>query len=433
METNKNRWLIALSAVAIHLSIGSVYAYSVYQNPLNDTVGWAISDVSLAFTVAIFFLGMSAAFLGFFVEKYGPRISGFVAATLFGIGTLGAGWSIQLESLPMFIAFYGVIGGIGLGIGYITPVSTLVKWFPDRRGLATGMAVLGFGAGSLITSPVAEILMGAFSIPATFYILGVAYIIMMVAGASYLKRPPEGWKPAAMIEKEKQQKEDSANDTEEEKKEKKKEEPAGDLSQLKANEAIKTLRFYLLWLIMFINISAGIMLLAVASSMTQEITGSTAATAATVVGIMGLFNGLGRIIWASASDYLGRTNVFTIFFAVQVAAFFVLPLVTNVILFAILLCIIISCYGGGFACLPAYIGDLFGTKQLGAIHGYLLTAWAMAGIAGPTIVSTVVEATDSYAISFYIVNIMLIVALGCAILLRFNVKKVRRQSQTEAA
>lgn len=430
METNKNRWLIALSAVAIHLSIGSVYAYSVYQNPLNDTVGWAISDVSLAFTVAIFFLGMSAAFLGFFVEKYGPRISGFVAATLFGIGTLGAGWSIQLESLPMFIAFYGVIGGIGLGIGYITPVSTLVKWFPDRRGLATGMAVLGFGAGSLITSPVAEILMGAFSIPATFYILGVAYIIMMVAGASYLKRPPEGWKPAAMIEKEKQQKEENEDDTEEEKKEA---EPEGDLSQLKANEAIKTLRFYLLWMIMFINISAGIMLLAVASSMTQEITGSTAATAATVVGAMGLFNGLGRIIWASASDYLGRTNVFTIFFAIQVAAFFVLPLVTNVILFAILLCIIISCYGGGFACLPAYIGDLFGTKQLGAVHGYLLTAWAMAGIAGPTIVSTVVEATDSYAISFYIVNIMLIVALGCAILLRFNVKKVRRESQTEAA
>ncbi|WP_373894863.1 L-lactate MFS transporter [Virgibacillus natechei] len=417
MKANRNRWLIALSAIMIHLSIGSVYAYSVYQNPLNESVGWEISAVSLAFTVAIFFLGMSAAFLGKFVERNGPRRSAIISAILFGVGTLGAGFGVQLESLPVFIAFYGVIGGVGLGIGYISPVSTLVKWFPDRRGLATGMAVMGFGAGALITSPVAEWLMGMISIPSTFYVLGIGYIILMVSGASYLAPPPAGWKPAGMRERENKNKPTKVKGGE-------------DLAQLYAGESLKTLRFYLLWGIMFINTSAGIMLLSVASNMTQTITGAGSATAATVVGIMGFFNGFGRIGWASASDYIGRTNTYMIFFILQLGAFILLPLTTNVIFFSILLFIIMTCYGGGFACLPAYIGDLFGTKQLGAIHGYILTSWAMAGVAGPMLISVTFERTNNFTAAFVLFIFLLALALVISIVMRLNIKRVRKHQTT---
>ncbi|SDI71704.1 L-lactate MFS transporter [Natribacillus halophilus] len=419
MQAHRNRWLIAVSAIAIHLSIGSVYAYSVYQNPLNESLGWDIGLVTFAFTTAIFFLGMTAAFMGKFVERNGPSRSSLIAAILFGTGTLGAGLGVQLESFPMFVLFYGVIGGFGLGIGYISPVATLVRWFPDRRGLATGMAVLGFGAGSLITSPVAEWLMGMISIPATFYTLGVAYLILMIAGSSYISPPPKGWEPANMQKVREKRKE----------KEKKTKVKQGDLAQLEARESLKTFRFYLLWGMMFINISAGIMLLAVASNMTQAITGVGSATAATIVGVMGFFNGLGRIGWAGASDYIGRTNTYIIFFVLQLIAFILLPLTTNVVIFAILLYIIMTCYGGGFACLPAYIGDLFGTKQLGAIHGYTLTAWAMAGVFGPTAVSTIVELTDDFTAAFVLFIFLLALALLMAILMHFNIKKIRRQQE----
>lgn len=422
VEATKNRWLIALSAIAIHLSIGSIYAYSVFQNPLNESVGWEIGDVTLAFTIAIFFLGLAAAFLGTFVDEYGPRVAGLASAAVFGTGMLGAGFAVQVESLALFLGTYGVIGGIGLGIGYIAPISTLVEWFPDRRGLATGMAVMGFGAGALITSPVAEFLMGnVTSVAGTFYILGIGYIIFIGAGASYMKKPPEGWYPEDMEEA------DLPDDDHPEGGD------GGDLANMEATAALRTKRFYLLWLIIFINISAGIMLLAVAANMTETLTGTTAATAATVVGVMGVFNGLGRIGWASASDYTGRTNMYTAFFAIQIVAFFLLPLTTNVVLFAILLCVIISCYGGGFACLPAYIGDLFGTKELGTIHGYTLTAWSMAGVAGPSLVAYIVSATGSYTLSFYIVNVALIVGLVCTVVLRINIRNVQDSKQEGAA
>lgn len=410
MSKVKNRWLIALSAIAIHLSIGSVYAYSVYQNPLSDQLGWDTTDVSLAFTIAIFMLGTSAAFLGRLVEKYGPRRSALVAAAFFGIGTLGAGLSVSLASYPLFLFFYGFIGGIGLGIGYISPVSTLVKWFPDRRGLATGMAVLGFGAGSLITGPIAGWLLIETSIPNTFYILGFVYLILMVSGATYLEKPADGWMPKGMKSK-------GTSGTP----------VVEDLAQLTANEAVKTARFWMLWLMMFINISAGIMLLAVASPMAQEITGMSAITAASVVGLLGLFNGLGRIGWASLSDYIGRPNVYIAFFVIQVTAFFLLPNITSQVIFPILLYIIITCYGGGFASLPAFIGDLFGTKQLGAIHGYLLTSWSMAGVVGPMVVSYIYDTTQSYTTTFTIFNVLLVIALVTSLAMRLNIKKIREK------
>ncbi|MDF2035892.1 OFA family MFS transporter [Cytobacillus oceanisediminis] len=412
---NKNRWLIALSAVAIHLSIGSVYAYSVYQNPLKETLGWEKTDVSLAFTIAIFILGIAAAFFGRFVEKRGPRVSAMIAAVFFGIGIIGSGFAIQLENYILFLIFFGVIGGLGLGFGYIAPVSTLVKWFPDRRGLATGMAVMGFGAGALITSPIASRLMIATSIPTTFYVLGISYFILMILGSLYIAKPPEGWAPEGMEE-----------NTEER--------PVkADLAQLTANEAIKTKRFWLLWIMMFINISAGIMILSVAAPMAEEITGASAITAASIVGIMGLFNGGGRIGWASASDYLGRGNTYMTFFLIQVAAFFILPFITNSFIFSVFLYIIVSCYGGGFASLPAFIGDLFGTKQLGAIHGYLLTSWSIAGVVGPMLVSSIYENTQSYTITFYVFGTMLAIGFIVSLLMKRDIKKIRTAKKQKRA
>lgn len=408
----KNRWLIALSAIAIHLSIGSTYAYSVFKNPLSDLLGWNSKEVTLSFTIAIMFLGLSAATLGRFVEKWGPRKSATIAALLFSTGLIGSGLAIQAESLTLYYLTYGVIGGIGLGVGYISPVSTLVKWFPDRRGLATGMAVLGFGAGALIASPVAAKLIQSVGLSTTFFILGGSYLVLMLSGASYITRPPEGWMPKGVsISKSKKQKAKQP-----------------DLAQLTANEAVKTKRFWLLWIMMFINISSGIMLISVASPMAQEKVGMTVVAAASMVGIMGLFNGIGRIAWASFSDYIGRSNVYLIFFAIQFVLFLLLPITSNPILFQIFIFTILSIYGGGFSSLPAFIGDLFGTKQLGAIHGYLLTAWSCAGVFGPMLVATISDATQSYNSTFYIFAILLAIALGTSIMMKHNINSIRNSN-----
>jgi len=412
--TAKNRWLIAASAMLIHLSIGSVYAYSVYQQPLQASQGWSIGDVTLGFTVAIFTLGMATALLGRYVERYGPRLSGTAAAVTFAGGTILAGVAVQWGSYGGFVLTYGVVAGVGLGLGYISPISTLVKWFPDRRGLATGLAVMGFGAGALVTGPVANYLIDATSIPTTLYVLGVGYFVAMGAGAAYLEAPPEGWVPAG-IDPEAVVETDSHGVI-----------VASDLEQRTASEAIRTPQFYLVWLIVFINVSAGIMLLSVASNMTQAITGASAGVAAAVVGVLGLFNGAGRIGWSSLSDYLGRTTTYGVFFAIQIVAFLALPRLTTVPLFAGALFLVITCYGGGFACLPAYLADLFGTEELGAIHGYTLTAWSMAGVAGPTLVARIVELTGGYELAFYVVAGALCVGLACVGLLRWRMSVIRR-------
>lgn len=414
VEASKNRWLIAVSAMAIHLAIGSVYAYSVYQNPLQDTQGWTIADVTLGFTIAIFTLGMASASLGRYVERYGPRVAGLAASVLFGGGTVLAGLSVQFGSHLGFLLTYGVIAGLGLGVGYITPVSTLVSWFPDRRGLATGLAVLGFGSGALITGPVANYLVTTTSIPTTFFVLGVAYFLMMAAGASYLEKPPDGWMPAGMDPDQR----DAQGSTSIIVK--------ADLENLTASEAIRTPQFALVWIIIFINISAGIMLLSVASNMTQAITGATPAVAASVVGLLGVFNGAGRLVWSSLSDYVGRTRIYAVFFLVQMVAFTSLPRLTTLWVFAGTLFLIITCYGGGFACLPAYLADLFGTQELGAIHGYVLTAWSLAGVAGPTLVAQIVSLTGSYELAFYVISASLAVGLVCVGILHWRIDIVRR-------
>ncbi|MEJ9231837.1 OFA family MFS transporter [Peribacillus butanolivorans] len=409
MGKTKNRWLIAASAVGIHLSIGSVYAWSVFTKPLTSEFGWDLTDISLTFSIAILFLGLSAAFLGHFVEKYGPRKAGILSAVFFGLGISGAGVAINMESLPLLYIAYGVFGGIGLGVGYIAPVSTLVKWFPDRRGLATGLAIMGFGFAALINSPIIQSLIGSIGIANTFFTLGTAYFIIMIASSLYLEPPEKDWLPDGYKEKIKMGKV----------------KPLQDLSQLTANEAVKTKRFYYLWLMLFINITCGIAIISAASPLAQESIGLSAVAAAALVGVLGAFNGLGRIGWASVSDFIGRPNTYTVFFSIQVIAFPLLTFTDNPVVFQILLAIIYTCYGGGFASIPAYIGDLFGTKQLGAIHGYILTAWAAAGLVGPMFASWIRETTGSYSQSLIVFTGFFVVALIISILIRLDIKRLK--------
>jgi MFS transporter, OFA family, oxalate/formate antiporter len=413
MQT-KNRWLIALSAVGIHISIGSVYAWSVFTKPLQEQMGWGLKQISFTFSLAILFLGLSAAFLGHFVEKFGPRAAGTLSALFFGVGIAGAGLAIHLESLLLLYLCYGMIAGIGLGVGYITPVSTLIKWFPDRRGLATGLAIMGFGFASLVSSPIMNHLIETYGISNTFYILGSAYFMIIFCSAQYLAPPKEGWVPKGLEAAAKKSGTMNRNK---------------DLRQLTANEAVRTRQFWALWVMLFINVTCGIAILSVASPMAQELAGLSAAGAATMVGIMGLFNGSGRIAWATISDYIGRPNVYTLFFAFQIVAFFMLPNITVGLLFSIMVYMIMTCYGGGFASIPAYIGDLFGTKQLGAIHGYILTAWAAAGLVGPIFVSWVRETTGSYQGTLVIFSGIFVLALAVSLLIRLDIRKLRAKSE----
>lgn len=410
MKKTKNRWLIALSAVGIHISIGSVYAWSNFTTPLKDLFGWSDSEVAMTFSIAILFLGLSAAFLGHFVEKHGPRKAGLLAAVFFGVGVVGAGLAVTLGSKYLLYFFYGALGGIGLGVGYIAPVSTLVKWFPDRRGLATGLAIMGFGFAAAISSPVMNALIVAVGVANTFYILGIAYFAIMLLSSLYLEKPEEGWLPEGYKEK--------LNSG--------KTKPNMDLTQLMANEAVKTKRFWFLWLMLFINVTCGIAILAVAKPLAMESIGIDMTAAAALVGAIGVFNGLGRIGWASFSDIIGRPATYTTFFVLQMVIFFFLPDVSIKWLFVGMLIIVISCYGGGFSSIPAFIGDLFGTKQLGAIHGYILTAWAAAGLVGPLFAAWIKDTTGSYSGSLTFFSGLFVIAFVISLLIRLDIKKLKQ-------
>ena len=379
----RNRWLIALSAVGIHISIGSVYAWSVLTRPIMQQLGWSLSETTWAFSIAILFLGFSAGFLGKFVEKYGPKRSGLVSMCFFGAGMFGTALALHLGSLPLLYLFYGAIGGIGLGVGYITPVSTLVKYFPNHRGFATGLAIMGFGFAALIAGPVMQQLTARFGLTQNFLILGTVYMVLIGASSLYLKPPAKTTAQAAAASRR-----------------------TGKASDVKvlgatASEAMHTWQFGALWWIFFVNITCGIGLLAVASPMAQEVVGMDAAQAASMVGIIGVFNGGGRIVWSTISDFIGRGRVYMLFFLLEVLAFWQLGQTKEALVFELLVLLIISCYGGGFSCMPAYLSDIFGTRQLSAIHGRILTAWGLAGVAGPSIVSFFHAQTGGYTASLY--------------------------------
>ncbi|HMM19233.1 MAG TPA: OFA family MFS transporter [Selenomonadales bacterium] len=393
----KNRWLIAASAVGIHICIGSVYAWSVLTKPIMNELGLGLKETQWTFSLAILFLGLSAAFLGSHVEKYGPRKSGLFAAACFCTGMFGTGLAVFLKSLPLIYLFYGVIGGIGLGTGYITPVSTLVKWFPKKRGFATGIAIMGFGFASMIAGPLFQMLIEQYGLVASFEIMGLAYLMIMVPSALYLA-PPEDVQELVAA---------SGACC-----------PLTGATQLTSTQALKTWQFYTLWWMLFTNITCGIGLLSVASPMAQETVRMSPLAAAAMVGVIGLINGCGRLFWAAASDYLGRANTYIAFFVIQIFAFFLLAKTTESTLFQLLIYLIISCYGGGFATIPAFLSDLFGTRDLSAIHGKILTAWAAAGVAGPLLVAWVREATHSYNGTLIVFSGWFVLSLFVALVLR---------------
>lgn len=403
----KNKWLIALAAVGLHICIGSVYAWSVLTKPVMQALGISLQSTQWTFSLAIFFLGLSAAFLGKKVEKYGPRKAGLFATVFFCIGLFGSGIAISLKSLPLLYLFYGVIGGIGLGTGYITPVSTLVKWFPEKRGFATGIAIMGFGFASLIAAPIIQMLIEMYGLVASFEILGFVYLLVMIPSSLYLE-PPKDIHELIKL---------SGNTC-----------PITGVTQVTTTNAVKTWQFYALWWMLFTNITCGIGLLSVASPMAQEVAKMSPLAAATMVGLIGLLNGFGRLTWASVSDYIGRANTYIAFFVIQIFAFFLLSKTTDSVLFQLLVFIIISCYGGGFATIPAFLSDLFGTKELSAIHGRILTAWAMAGVVGPLLVSLVRETTNSYTSTLLVFSGCFILSLIVAIFLKY---KQQQQEETK--
>ena len=366
--TERNRWLIALSAIGIHLCIGSVYAWSVLVNPIQQAMGWSLSQITFTFSLAILFLGLSAGTLGKYAERLGPTKTGLLSTVFFISGLLGTALSFYIQSLALLYFSFGFIGGIGLGLGYITPVSTLVKYFPKNKGFATGLAIMGFGFASLIAAPLMQYLVSNYGLVNNFIILSGIYAIIMSFSAVYLY-PPKDYEIQ----------ETNNND-----------------KSYTPSEVYSTKQFKFLWIAFFINIACGIALLAVISPMAQELIKMDAMQAASFVGIIGVANGLGRILWASASDYLGRGKTYMIFFLAEILLFAILANTVNEVIFVASILLIVTIYGGGFSCMPAYLSDMFGNKNLSTIHGRILTAWGFAGIAGPILLSIARENLGSY-------------------------------------
>lgn len=398
----RNRWFIALAAIGLHISIGSVYAWSVLTRPIMADMGFTLSQTTWTFSLAILMLGLSAGFLGSFAEKIGPKKSGLLAMLFWVTGLLGTAYALSIHNLTLLYLFYGIIGGIGLGIGYITPVSTLVKYFPNRPGFATGLAIMGFGFASLIAGPLMQYFVAQVGLVDTFIILGVIYLVIMGASSLYLKAP--------------QPKHPTR--------------PTKDKSTMYvhnhgmlANDAMKTWQFSALWWVFFINITCGIGLLSLASPMAQETIGMTPTAAASLVGIIGIFNGGGRIAWSTISDYLGRAQTYILFFIIEIVAFYLLAQTNSALTFQILILLIITCYGGGFSCMPAYLADLYGIRQLSTIHGRILTAWGLAGITGPMLVSYFHETGYGYTTALKCFAVLFVINTIIATVLKLYGKR----------
>jgi MFS family permease len=455
-----NRWLVPPAALCIHLCIGMAYGFSVFWLPLSRAIGidrsvacpagmswsgelfasgcdWSVSMLSVTFTLFIVVLGLSAALWGGWLERVGPRKAGVVAALCWGGGFLLGALGIYIHQLWLIWLGTGILGGVGLGIGYISPVSTLIKWFPDRRGMATGMAIMGFGGGAMIGSPLADLLMRHFATPAsvgvwqTFLVMGVVYLVVMLIGAFGYRVPPPGWKPEGWTAPDASAK--SAMITH---------------GHVHLEQAWKTPQFWLIWAALCLNVSAGIGVLAMASPMLQEVFGGKligvdlgfgalspdqrkqiATIAAGFTGLLSLFNILGRFGWASLSDYIGRKNTYFVFFILGMILYASAPGLGHaghVALFVVAFCVILSMYGGGFSTVPAYLADMFGTEMVGAIHGRLLTAWSAAGVIGPVLINYFrdsqlaagVPRNTVYDTTMYVLTGLLALGFVCNLLVR---------------
>ncbi len=377
-----NRWTIAVAGVIIQIALGAVYAWSVFRIPLTKEYGWSISQVTLAFTIAILTLGFASFVGGLWMRHSGPRSVALAAGIFYGAGIFLA--SLSGGHLWWLYLTYGFIAGIGLGLGYIVPVATLVKWFPDRRGMITGIAVAGFGAGALITAPIASKLIVSVGVMKTFAILGIAYFLAVTIPAFWMQDPPENYRPAGWTPSAAQQRQRSTR-------------------TYTLAEAMRTWQWYGLWALLFLNTSAGISIISQAAPMAQEITGVSAAVAAGLVGIISIANGSGRFLWAWFSDLIGRRWVFLLMFVTQAILFFILPRIQSFSAFTIFCFVILLCYGGGFGTMPAFAADYFGAENVGSIYGLMLTAWGFAGVLGPTLIANIRQSTGHYSHALYVI------------------------------
>lgn len=420
-----NRWLIPPAALAVHLCIGEIYGFSVFNDPLTRVLGvthsisgrdWTIPEVGWTYSIALIMLGLSAATLGRWVERAGPRKTVFASAFCFCGGLWLSGLGVWLHNIWLLYLGYGVLGGIGLGLGYIAPVSTLVKWFPDRPGMATGLAIMGFGGGALIGAPLGVELMGQFrsatsvGVKEAFLVMGSLYFAFMMFGAFSFRVPAPGWLPEGYV-------------------------PASIPKKLVTHahvtveRAWKTPQFWFLWAVLCLNVTAGIGVLGQASLMCQDMFGVPAAVGGGFAGLLSIFNMAGRLCWSSLSDLTGRKVIYCVFFLLGAILYALVPVAQHyhsVTLFVCVTALIISMYGGGFATIPAYLRDLFGTMHLGAIHGRLITAWSMAAVLGPQLVNYVstyriehgVPRAEAYNMTMYLMAGLLLVGLVCNLLVR---------------
>ncbi len=376
-----NRWGIALAGVFMQIALGAVYAWSVFRIPLAKLFGWTIPQVTLTFTICILVLGFSAFFGGLWLNKKGPRIVALTGAVLYGSGVFLASFS---HSLTWLYLSYGVIGGIGLGFGYIVPVAVLLKWFPDKRGLITGVAVGGFGAGALVTAPVATRLIQHVGVLSTFAYLGIGYLIVTLAAGFFMQNPPAGWTPEDWSPTASEKSHRTAKD-------------------YTLGEAVRTWQYWALWLVLFLNTSAGISLISQESPMFQEIAKVTAVVAASMVGIVSIGNAVGRVFWAWVSDFISRKATFFVMFLVQVALFWFFPSFTTATALTIVAFIILMCYGGGFGTMPAFAADYFGPTNVGPIYGLMLTAWGFASAFGPLLIAYLRQSSGSYTGALHVI------------------------------
>jgi len=416
-----SRWMIPPAALCVHLCIGQAYAFSVFNLPMTKLLGitqstpddWKLTDLGWIFSLAIFVLGVSAALLGRWVEDGGPRKAMFTAALCWSGAFLISAFGVYIHNIWVIYFGYGIVGGFGLGIAYISPVSTLIKWFPDRPGMATGMAIMGFGGGAFIASPLSVWLMARFStashvgVAETFIALAVIYGFFMLVGSAIVRIPAPGWKPEGWTAPAQPKKLVTTRN-------------------VFVYDALKTPQFWLIWWVLCLNVTAGIGVLGQASAMSQEMfPGRVSVTAAAgFVGLMSLFNMGGRFFWASMSDLIGRKATYYVFFVLGAALYAMVPYfgsIGSIVLFVLAYGVIFSMYGGGFATVPAYLRDMFGMRYVGAIHGMLLTAWSMAGIFGPVLVNYIrqynvdhgVAKAQAYNVTMDVMAVLLIVGFIC--------------------
>jgi OFA family oxalate/formate antiporter-like MFS transporter len=392
-----NRWGIAFAGVLLQIALGAVYAWSVFRIPLAKQFGWTISQITLTFTIAIMVLGFASFFGGLWLKQVGPRVVAMTGGVLYGSGVFLASFSDS--RLWWLYLTYGFIGGIGLGLGYIVPVAVLLKWFPDKRGLMTGIAVGGFGAGALVTAPIATRLIQSVGVMQTFACLGVAYLIVTVASGWFMQDPPVGWKPEGWTPTQKELAHEAAKD-------------------FTLGESLKTWQWWALWLLLFLNTSAGISLISQEAPLFQELAKITAITAAGMVGVVSIGNAAGRVFWAWASDTLGRKRTFGVMFLLQIFLFWFLPSFHAIAAITFVSFLILMCYGGGFGTMPAFAADYFGPANVGSIYGLMLTAWGFASAFGPLMIAHMRQASGTFVGGLHVISVVMAVSALLPVMMR---------------